>query len=316
MANDLIEDIRRDAGLRRNAGRMLLFLVLLFSLDYLVSCVLQKGVERYYGLGSDAEILMVGHSHLMLGIDKVQLERRLGTKVAKYTREGVNVADREVMLRHYFMGQSGRCRLVVYGIDPWIFTGEGLSANSYTLFYPFMDNPEVDRYVHAHARDRFDYYLHKWFRSSRYNVLLINAALRGYLGNWSNLKIGRLDTLALKKEIGTGNYRRIGIDEENVGRFTETLDFLNEKQVAVILLNTPVFHALTEVQKAEQEKVFSLIQRLASRNRNIRFVDLSKGFDHRAELFFDPIHMNPEGQRELTDAFSVFVDSMQVLRKR
>ena len=63
---------------------------------------LLKGIDRFYGLKSDADVLMIGHSHLMLAVDKVALEESSGLKVAKYTREGVNMADSRVMAEQYF----------------------------------------------------------------------------------------------------------------------------------------------------------------------------------------------------------------------
>jgi hypothetical protein len=312
MRNDLLNDIRNDARFGRNLARIFTFIALLMVLDFVVSAVMEKGINRFYGLDSDAEVLMVGHSHLMLAVDKQLLEKQLRVKVAKYTREGVNVADRYIMLQQYFKGRSDRCRLIVYGIDPWLFTGEGLSANSYTLFYPFMDTPEVDAYVRQHAKNDFDYFSHKWFRSSRFNVMLVNAALRGYLGNWSNLKIGQLDTLNLRQEIASGKYRHISFDKENVAVFRKTLQFLGRDSRTVILLNTPVSGLLTQAVRKDYNKAFSMIREMATPYRNIHVVDLSPEFEDKASLFFDPIHMNPEGQRKVTYTFSAVAESLLV----
>lgn len=81
----------------------------------------------------------------MLAINKGELEQSTGDKVAKYTREGVNIADRQIMLKHYFAVCKKKPELVVLSVDPWLFTGEGLSKNSFALFYPFMDIPVVDK---------------------------------------------------------------------------------------------------------------------------------------------------------------------------
>jgi len=179
MRNNLVDDIRSESRFGRNLARIVSFVLLLFSLDFGLSVILEKGLDRFYGLGAGADVLMVGHSHLMLAIDKRFFEERTGMRVAKYTREGVNVADRHVMLEQYFGKDQEQGRIVVYSIDPWLFTGKGLSANSYKLFYPFMDNPEVDAYVRMHATDTFDYLSHKYFRSYRFNSSLLNASVRG-----------------------------------------------------------------------------------------------------------------------------------------
>jgi hypothetical protein len=310
MKNDLFEDIKSDRSFTGNLGRILLFLVFLLVLDYTVSFFLEKGITRYYGLENDADIVLVGHSHLMLALDKETIERKLGVRVAKYTRPGVNVHDRYIMFQHYFSGHNKSPGIVVYSIDPWLFTSEGLSANSYKLFYPFMDNPWVDRYVHAEAKDLFDYFGHKFFRSSRFDVLLVNAAFRGYLGNWSNLKFGELDRAALKREIDSGEYRKITIEQENIRWFEKTLDFLVEKKVTVILLNTPIYHLLTDIQPEKYAAAMGAIRMTAARYPNVRIVDISQGLSSQPRYFFDAVHMNPEGQRTVTGIFARTLDSL------
>ena len=102
MPVPLFQDIRNDSRWKRNLLRVVLFLVIFIVLDLVISLFLLKGIERFYGLKSDADVLMIGHSHLMLAVDKVALEESSGLKVAKYTREGVNMADRRVMAEQYF----------------------------------------------------------------------------------------------------------------------------------------------------------------------------------------------------------------------
>ncbi len=312
MSINLFDDIRDDPGFVKSLLRIALFILLLLFLDFGVSVFLEKGMNRFYGLDGKADLLMIGHSHLMLAVDKPMLEEQTGMLVAKYTREGVNVSDRYIMLKQYFSNGKQKSRLVVYSIDPWLFTGKGLSANSYKLFYPFMDNPDVDAYVHLHAADRFDYLSHRYFRSYRFNTTLVNAALRGYLGNWSNLKIGRLDTLQLKKEIESGNYRHVSFDEENIDTFRKTLPLLSAHAERVILLNTPVSGILARAVRQDYDRSMQMIRDMAAPYPNIHVVDLSPDFEDREELFFDPIHMNPDGQQQVTAAFSSVAESLLV----
>ncbi len=312
MTNHLFEDIKSDRSFKKSLFRIFLFTVLLFALDYVISFFLENGLKRYYGLGGDASVVFVGHSHLMLAIDKETFEKKLDVRAAKYTRPGVNVHDRDLMLRHYFSSCSHKPKVVVYGIDPWLFTSDGLSVNSYKLFYPFMDNPWVDSYIHREGKDVFDYLGHKLFRSSRFNVLLINAAIRGYLGNWSNLKFGEIDSNAIKREIASGEYRRIRVERENVWQFEHTLRFLADNNVTVILFNSPVYHLLTEVQPERYHAVMKLIRRMAARYPNVRVLDLSSDHSRDPRYFFDGVHMNPYGQQRVTELLSETFDSLVI----
>ncbi|WP_373940647.1 hypothetical protein OEG92_10310 [Polaribacter sejongensis] len=101
-----------------------LFLLLLIVLDNGVNYFLLNGLYRYYGLYNDNEIALVGHSHLMLGIDKVQMEKKLDVKVSKYTREGVNIVERDLMIDQ-LLKSNQQLKLVVYAVDAWMFTERG-----------------------------------------------------------------------------------------------------------------------------------------------------------------------------------------------
>lgn len=303
MQVPLISDIRRDKSFNKNLVRIILFLVLVIILDYLLSILLLKVIERDYGLKSDADILLIGHSQLMLAIDKGDLEQLTGRKVAKYTREGVNIADRQIMLKQYFAVCKKKPAVVILGVDPWLFTGKGLSKNSYMLFYPFMDTPVVDKYISSSVPDRFDYYRHKYFRSSRFDALLIYTSLRDNMSNWSNLKFGMMDTIKLNNEIAADTYRKINFEQENITIFIEMLKFLAEQKVKVILLNTPIYKPLTAVQAEANQKALQIIVAQTTKYNNITFIDLSPEFTDHATYFFDPIHINSKGQKAVTKTF-------------
>lgn len=301
MMVPLSADLKNDKRWRRNLLRVLLFVALFLVLDLIISVFLLKGVERDYGIKSDAEVLMIGHSHLMLAIDKVMLEKESGLKVAKYTREGVNMADRRVMAEQYFSTCAGKPKVVIFSIDPWLFTGEGLSKNSWLLFLPFMDDHGVKEYVKSSAPHRFDYLRYKYIRTSRYNPQLLNASLRGWLKNWDNLKFGTIDTVRYGSDEALHTFRPITFSAELMDDFSSTLDYLRKEDVRVILLNTPVWQPLVNAQKAEYERSMFLIDSLAQRHcPDAEIIDLVPLFSGRTELFFDPIHMNPEGQKAVT----------------
>ncbi len=62
---------------------------------------------------------------------------------------------------------------------------------------------------------------------------------------------------------------------------------------------------LIDAQKAKYDRSMFLIDSLAREHcPGAEIIDLVPEFSHRTELFFDPIHMNPEGQREVTRALS------------
>ena len=276
---------------------IVLFIFSLFLLDRLLNEFLEKGLNQYYGISESNEIALIGHSHLMLGINKLQIEEALKKGVSKYTREGVNVSDRLVMTKQ-LLEKNTNLKTVIYGVDAWTFTGEGLSDNSYKLFYPFLDDPIIDDYVYNNS-ERVEYISKKYLKSSRYNEQLISGAMRGYLKNWTNLKYGIVDTLKLMKTIENQTYRKINNNSDNIRVLEETLSLLRENNINVILLNLPTIDKLTTIQKEDFNNTFRIFKNLT--NDQVEFVDFQEPWSHRYDLFFDPIHLNPKGQSLITE---------------
>ena len=275
---------------------IVLFVFSLFLADILINEFLEKGLNKYYGIGEANEIALMGHSHLMLGINKSQLEESLKKGVSKYTREGVNVSDRLIMIKQ-LLKKNTNLKTLIYGVDAWTFTGEGLSENSYKLFYPFLDEPIIDGYIYEKS-DRLGYYTKKYLKSSRYNEQLISGAMRGYFKNQSNLKYGTVDTIKLEKKIDNQTYRKINNNPDNIRVLEETLSLLRENNINVILLNLPTIDKLTNIQQEDFNNTFRIFKNLT--NDQVEFVDFQEPWSHRYDLFFDPIHLNPLGQSTIT----------------
>lgn len=262
---------------------------------------MNNGLNRYFGLDSHSEVLLIGHSHLMLAVDKVNFEAEIGHSVSKYCREGVNVADRYEMIRQYLSSPySDSLKVVLYGVDQFMFTGEGLSKNSYKLFYPFIDEENMDRYIRESAGFR-DYWLHKLICTTRYSDALINSAIRGYRKDWSNYKVGNLDVDALKGQIKNGTQRHIHFEQDLIDCFEKTLSLLTQKGIRVVLINTPIAEPLNQYEPEEYHKIITYLQQKADSFPCIYYWDFNPKFSTRYDLLFDPIHLNVEGQKVVSN---------------
>lgn len=274
------------------------FIVLFLIMDRTVASILEKGLKTYYGLDDESELALVGHSHLMLGVDKVALEKQLGINVSKYTREGVNVSDRLVMIEQ-LLNTNHKIKTVIYGVDAWTFTGEGLSANSYKLFYPFFDDPTIDDYIKQHSSFS-DYSSKKYIKTSRYNEQLIAGAMRGYLGKWDNLKYGTVDITKLKTQIQEESFRKVNNDQQNIEIFYKTLSLLKSRGIKVILLHVPTVDLLETYQQESFNETMAIFENVV--DEDVAFLDLQEPWSSKYELFYDPIHLNPKGQEVITGA--------------
>lgn len=278
---------------------------LITAVTMLIDCMCDRallhGVNTFYGLNQRSKVLLIGHSHLMLATDKERIEKELHTTVSKYTREGVNVSDRKIMVLHYLTtGYSDSLKICLYGVDLCTFTGKGLSQNSYQLFYPFLDNEIIDEYIRKNA-SLSDYWLHKLLRVSRYNDDGIKGgAIRGWRHDWSNRKKGLVDIATYKKKLENGDERHIEMEEELIAEFKETIKMLTDRGVKVILVNTPTLDLLNNYEPERYDTMVKWFAKFASEQEKVEYWDFNPEFSSRHELFHDRLHLNAVGQQVIT----------------
>ena len=277
-----------------------LFLVILLSLDRIIDCLLRHGLENYYGLEIPAKVLLIGHSHTVLGVDNKGLENDLGVPVAKFAVEGANTADRFQMIQHYVFVQSNSVKVVVYDVDAHTFTATGLSSGSFRLFLPFMESPAMCDYVRQGFGGSMEFWVRRFVHCSRYGDLLISLSVRGYLANWSNLKRGQVDLVSLRKEVDLGRFRRIEFNETIISQFETTLKFLRSRGIKVVLAYIPTIDIFNQAQPKLHKEVLDRFRRYAAADSGIVFLDYNRDYESRHDYFFDHIHMNADGQRAVT----------------
>ena len=96
--------------------KAIILVSLIICIDQIISLVCRRGLDDYYTLAQPAQILCVGHSQTVLGIDKVRIEKEMGLRVAKFALEGANTADRLALIRYYFARQPHSVKAVVYDV--------------------------------------------------------------------------------------------------------------------------------------------------------------------------------------------------------
>lgn len=298
----LVEDLRTQAPLlRRFVAKVLLLLVVFLCVDRVIGWVLRTGLDRYYGLNTPAEVLCVGHSHTVLGIDKVLLEQRLGIPIAKFSVEGADTADRLMMIRYFFARHPNGVRAVIYDVDAHTFTASGLSSSSYQLLFPFIDDPDIRAYLKQNCPSPTQYLLCRLLCTPRYNEMLLSLAARGYLKNWSNFKQGTIDPRRLGQFLGHDRMRRIEFDSDNLQQFMNTLSFVRGRGCTLFLAYIPTLDLLNQAEPRKFARAMEIFAQCAATNSQVVFLDYNKELQGRHELFYDPIHMNRKGQQQVTE---------------
>ena len=285
-----------------------IIIILFFICDFTIEQIFKFGVQEMYGLNQKADILLIGHSHLMLATDKKQMEKDLGLKVSKYTREGVNVFDRKMMIQQFLDTEyADSLKIVLYGVDLCTFTGEGLSANSYKLFYPFIDNVKIGNYIYNEGGAK-DYWLHKIVRTTRYSDDGIkNAAIRGLLHNWSNLKYGVINIEEYKLRLKNGDERHIQMNEILIEEFKETISTLTQRGIKVLLVNTPTLDLLNNFEPEKYQTIINWFQEYAETDSLIDFLDFNPQYSSCYDLFYDRLHLNTQGQKIISKEITSYL---------
>lgn len=285
---------------------IVVFIFFFFLINWIGGRFLLSGLNQFYGLTQQSDILLIGHSHLMLAVNKEQLENGTEMKVSKYTREGVNVFDRHYMIKQFLDSKySDSLKVVFYGVDQFTFVRSGLSENSHKLFYPFIGDLIIVQFIKGNEPNRIDYYKYKFFPLTRYSDVLINASLRGWRRDFSNRKVGILDVEAYRQRIASADHqfdRDLQIDPELLARFQESINMITERGIKVILINTPIIDILNDSDPKSYQAVMQIYKDLAAANELVEYWDFNPDFSANYSIFYDPIHLNPKGQEMITAA--------------
>lgn len=280
--------------------RLITSLAILFIADYAGHRMLKYGLDKGMGLNEYSKVLIIGHSQLMMGLDKSMMEDALRCKVTKHTRTGVGIGVRMMMTDMYVDSKfSDSLKCVILAVDPFSFNDEGLSQNSYMLFYPWMDEPNVGDFIRMNT-DGVTFWGHKIFRLSRYSDDLIKQSFRGWKNDDRNYKTAILTDDIYNK--GKGKWERpIRFNRTLMQNLEETIRHITSKGVNVVLLQSPSYYRLTEEQQDKYEKINAYFHSLAMASPLVKFIDYDKLYNHHANLFFDPLHLNVEGQKLMTN---------------
>jgi len=288
------------------------FLLVIFLLDYGICAFLDAGLRRYFSLDKPAQVVCVGHSRTMLGIDEALLGRTLGVRAAKFAVNGANTTDRAAMVK-YFLTQQPDVKILVYDVEESSFASEGLSANSYRLFFPLIDDPGMAAYLKSQCKSLDEYWLRKIWRTSRYDEVTLSLAFRGWLGVAENLKLQAFNPVMAQRAIEKGRSRPVAVDPANYRVFLNTIAFAKSRGVKVVLVNMPTVDIINRIDAEKREQVRDLFRKLAGADHDVLFLDYSRTFETRYDLFYDTIHMNAKGQRVLTEDLAKRLKAIGIL---
>jgi len=298
--------------MKKNILRVAISIAVLAIIDFSGHCILKHYCEKLYGLNQRSQILMLGHSHVAMGINADVLEKEFGCKVTKYSRAGVDIHSRCLMGYQYLNSDfSDSLKLVIFGVDPHTFTTEGLSENSHKLFYPWMDSEQYDVLIREYDSSS-EYLFHKIFKLSRYNQDLYTSALKGALGSGDdNLKTNGLPT---DEDYDNKKGTAICFNEPLMKDFEKTIEDISSRGINVLLVQTPVAKFVLNGQDKNYKTITGYYKSLAERNANVYYINFTEEMYSDYDLFFNPTHVNVRGQKVFTERLCEEMKKINVLQ--
>jgi hypothetical protein len=288
--------------------KIAILVILFFVLDYLISCGLIIGLNKYYGFHQKPEVLINGTSIAMSGFNRRDIEGRTSLRTASYSHEGVSVDERFEMIDHFFQENPNSVKVVIYEVNPVIFSVNKIADNVYTIFYPYMDNKSIDKFVNERAGKK-EYYIHKLVRTSRFDSRLLRLVVSGYSGNYNNLKKNRLDTASLVQLIALKDKSQVIMDSQKIKVFGNTMDLIIANNSRILLVMMPMYyHKLQTFNSTELEGLNKYFERFSKAHKDITFLNLNQDSLVRdANLFSDPLHFNLYGQQKISGIISSYL---------
>jgi len=295
-------------NIRTFIWRIVYLLILFFLLDFLISSVLLKGLNKCYGIDQKPEILINGTSMTMNGLNRIAIEQLTGKKIANYSHEGVSVDERYTMIDYFFTEYPKSVKTVIYEVNPVMFSDKDIAENVYTMFYPYLDSRFVKRYI-KEKDGLMDYYIHIIVRTKRFDPRLMRLVVSGYTGRGNNIKT---------KGIEPADTDRLGVQKgrvpmvmvpANIELFEKTMNLIKLNNSGVIIVMMPMFYLkLQTYDQAELEEFYNYIETYCKSKDNTLFINLNKtGLVRDPNLFSDPIHLNVSGQQRVTEIISPYL---------
>jgi hypothetical protein len=287
--------------------RLVFLLILFFILDFLISAVLLKGLNKCYGIDQKPEILINGTSMAMNGFNRTTIEQLTKRKTANYSNEGVSVDDRYTMIDYFFSEYPKSAKTVIYEVNPVMFSDKDISENVYTMFYPYLDSRFLKRYIKERA-GIMDYYLHKLIRTKRFDPRLMRLVLSGYTAR-NNIKTIGIEPADLSHLRYRKGKEPLVMVPANIEIFEETMRLIRSNNAGIFIVMMPMYYLkLQTYNNAELEEFYSYFETYCKSGDSIAFINLNKtNLIMDPDLFFDPIHLNVFGQRRISEMISPYL---------
>ncbi|MFT3680256.1 MAG: SGNH/GDSL hydrolase family protein [Ferruginibacter sp.] len=252
---------------------------------------------------ADADVLIFGSSKGVRQYHPEVFEKRLNMSYYNTSREGFFMLYYEAVLRCVLKRHTPK--LVVLDIRTNEFLDSKQNYDKLSVLLPFYrDHPEIRPILDLRGK-----YERLKLISSIYpfNSLLFKiAANNGFKKEEREVIKGyeRYDEIWKKPIKPAKNYETYTLDSNFVRSYENFIDACKEKNINLVIVTTPYLNMLDRVSPT-----VTLAKEIAQK-KQVMFIDYSHepSLVNRRELFFDPIHLNNEGAKIMSN---MIIDSLE-----
>lgn len=267
--------------------KLVIVILIVGSIDRIVSLCLKNGIDSYYGLHKKADLVFIGHSRTELGIDTGLVQDILHVPVTKYAVCGTDIYTHFVMIRHYLTDRQLKPDTIVLNVDKNYLVGESPSVNNYTLFYPYLDDSGMKEYVYSNKASLSEYYERKIFHLLRF-VELRNNCLKGLLGRTENYDWSFDVAKAVAKyKTEKENFK---LSNNKIILLDTMIKYVKQHNVKIVLIDFP------NVDFISGDDIYSAIVEKIAEDNGISYINISQEFTRKYNLFYDVNHLNVKGR--------------------
>lgn len=288
--------------------RTFLLVILFFLLDLIISVILINGLNKYCGINQRPDILINGSSMSMSAFDKTGIESITKLKIANYSHEGVSIDARLAMIDYFFRENPSSLKTVIYEVNPLIFSSVQTADNVYTIFYPYLDDRFMDRFVKDRASKR-EYLTNKIVRTKRFDSRVIPDVLRGYISSYKNIRTTTLDTIAILQLVDEWDMTEVSMERSKIDVFEDTMEAISSHKCEIILVMMPMYHyKFRTFNKDGYNRLCKYFEEYGLCHQHIRFLDLNQdSIINNSSYFSDPLHINVYGQKVISQIMGTYL---------
>jgi len=284
--------------MQRLLVKILVFIIGIIVVDNIISYYLFKGLVDFTGIRMNSDVVFVGHSHTQCAIDAPKIQQYLGgsVQVTKVALHGMNLSDRLAILKYYFNSSKIKPKVVVFDIDDTILSKSSQNLNTHTRFYPFMNDPDMYKYIAENEADKSSLIARRFIKTLRYNnSWVLIRSLKGIAG----VRDDRAPDITIDNPANKPLHTPpVSFDIQSEQLFDENITFLEKQKSFLVLAYYPKLFS-NPVDAANHQKVLQRIQAIV-RNRPNVFLDYNYDYGNNYVLFADTTHLNRKGQEVLS----------------